>query len=80
MNLMINFRYRKKLLDKRTDEIRTIAEEIDNNKLIYYFKGPHIVPINFIKHKGPFYIFKEIRDGDKTLQEKEEDQKNLNQV
>ena len=74
---MINFRYRKKLLDKRTDEIRTIAEEIDNNKLIYYFKDPHIVPINFIKHKGPFHIFKEIRDGDKTLQETEEDQKNF---
>ena len=30
--------------------------------------------LNFIKFKGPFNIFKEIRDGDKTLQEIEEDQ------
>ena len=33
--------------------------------------------LNFIKFKGPFNIFKEIRDGDKTLQEIEEDQKEL---
>ena len=34
-----------------------------------------IAPINFIKFKGPSSIFREIRDGDKTLQEIEEDQK-----
>ena len=51
------------------------AEKIDYNKLIYYFKGPHISPINFIKHKGQFHIFKEIIDGDKTLQQIEEDKK-----
>ena len=51
-----------------------MAKEIDYNKLIYYFKGPHIAPINSIKHKGPFNIFKEIRDGDKTLKEIEENQ------
>ena len=69
-----------KLLDERTDEIREIAKEIDYNKLIYYFKGPYIAPINFIKHKGLSHIFKEIRDGNKTLQEIEEDKKSLNQV
>ena len=62
-------------LDNRTDERREIAKKIDHKKLIYYFKGLHITPINFIKHKGPFNFFKEIRDGDKTLQEIEEDQK-----
>ena len=51
------------------------AKKIDYNKLIYYFKGPHISPINFIKHKGQFHIFKEIIDGDKTLQQIEEDKK-----
>ena len=80
MNLMINILYWKKkhynrLLDERTDEIREIAQEIDYNTLIFYVKGPNIAPINFIKHKGPFYIFKDIRDIDKTLQEIEEDQK-----
>ena len=47
------------------------------NKLIYYFKGPYIAPINFIKHNRPLSIFKKIRDGYKTLQEIEEDQNNF---
>ena len=42
---------------------------------MYYFKGPYIAPINFIKHNGPLSIFKKIRDGYKTLQEIEEDQR-----
>ena len=49
MNLMIQFRYRKKfykrLLDKRTEDIQEIAKKIYYNKLIYYFKGPHIAPM-----------------------------------
>ena len=49
----------------------------DYNKLIYYFKGLYIAPINFIKHNGPLSIFKKIRDRYKTLQEIEEDQKNF---
>ena len=54
-----------------------MSGEINYNKIIYHFKTPGITPINFIKFKGPFSIFKEIRDGDKTLQEVEEDQKNF---
>ena len=60
-----------RLLDKRTDEIREIAKEIDYNKLFFYFEGPHIAVINFMKDKVPFHISKEIRDGHKTLQETE---------
>ena len=33
-----------------------------------------------MKHKGPFHVFKEIRDGDKTLQEIEEDQKKFKSI
>ena len=44
----------------------------------------HFAPINFINYKGPFHIFKEIRDGDKTHQETVEDKKkfksNLGQI
>ena len=61
-NLSMQKKIYNKLLDERTDEIREIAKEIDYNKLIYYFKGPYIAPINFIKHKGLSHIFKEIRD------------------
>ena len=66
-----------RLLSERVDEIRKRSGEINYNKLIYRFTTPGIVPINFIKFKGPFNTFKEIRDGDKTLQEIEEDQKKL---
>ena len=59
------------------DEIRKVSREINYNKLIYHFTTPGIAPINFIKFKGPFNTFKEIRDSDKTLQEIEEDQKKL---
>ena len=57
------------------DELRKISGEINYNKIIYHFTTPGIAPINFIKFKGPFNTFKEIRDGNKTLQEIEEDQK-----
>ena len=66
-----------RLLDERVDEIPKIRGQINYNKLIYYFTTPDIAPINFIKFKGPFNTFKEIRDGDKTLQEIKEDQKKL---
>ena len=59
------------------DELRKISGEINYNKIIYHFTTPGIAPINFIKFKGPFNTFKEIRDGDKTLQEIKEDQKEL---
>ena len=57
--------------------MQEIAKEIDYNKSIYYFKGPYIAPINSLDslNSGPFHIFKEIKDGNKTLQETEEDQK-----
>ena len=57
------------------DEIWKISREINNNKLIYHFTNSGIAPRNFIKFKGQFNTFKEIRDNDKTLQEIEEDQK-----
>ena len=38
-----------------------------------------ISPINFIKFKGPFGFFKEIRNGDKLLKEAEGEQTKFNQ-
>ena len=64
-----------RLLSERVDEIQKRSGEINYNKLIYHLTTPGIAPINFIKFKGPFNTFKEIRDGDKTLQEIEKDQK-----
>ena len=59
------------------DEIRKISGEINYNKLIYHFTTPGIAPINFIKFKGPFNTFKDIRDRNRTLQEIAEDKKKL---
>ena len=66
-----------RVLNKRVDEIPKIKGETNYNKSIYYFTTPGIAQKSFIKLKGPFNTFKGIRDGDKTLQEKEEDQKKL---
>ena len=54
-----------RLLGKRLNEIKEISKKMDFNYLTYYFKISGVSPINFIKSKGPFSFFKEIRDGDK---------------
>ena len=40
-----------RLLDERMDGIHKISKEIDSNNLTYYFQGPNITPINFIRFK-----------------------------
>ena len=51
---------------ERLDKIQKTNKEINFNNLIYHSKAPLISPINFIKFKGPFDIFKKIRNGNKT--------------
>ena len=60
------------------DEIQKMIRVIDYNKLIYHFKTQSITPTNFIKFKVHLVFLKKIKDGDKTLQEIEEDQKKFN--
>ena len=54
-----------------------MSGEIDYKKLIYLFKTLATTPINLLKFKGSFIIFKEIRDGDETLQGIKEDKKKI---
>ena len=61
-----------RLSGERLNEIQEISNKIDFKNLTYYFKTSGISPINFTKFKGPFSFFKEIRDDDKILKEKEE--------
>ena len=63
-----------RLLDERLNEIQEIRKKIDYNNLTYNFKDSRISSINFIKFKGPFGIFREIRDGNISLTKAEEDQ------
>ena len=55
-------------------EIQKICKEIDFNNLFYYFKGPNIAPINFIRFRGPLHIFKGIKNGNILLQKAEKEQ------
>ena len=54
-----------------------INNKIDCNDLIYSFKIKSSAPINFIKFKGPFGIFREIRDGSISLTKAEENQEDF---
>ena len=54
-----------------------INNKIDCNDLIYSFKIKSSAPINFIKFKGPFGIFREIRDGNISLTKAEENQEDF---
>ena len=65
------------LSNERISEINNISKEIDFNNLTYYFKGQAIPPINFIGFRGPLNIYKEIKNGNITLEKIEENQENL---
>ena len=66
-----------KLLDKKLDEIQELNKNIDYKYLNYIFTTKASGSINFIRYKGPFSLFKNIRDGDISLEMAEEDQKKL---
>ena len=55
-------------------KIRESREPIDHNNLIYHFKSPNISSINFSNFKGPMHIFKDIHNGDITLEDIEREQ------
>ena len=66
-----------RLFDKRLSEMEEISNKVDYNDLIYNFKIKSSAPINFIKFKGPFGIFREIRDGNISLTKAEENQEDF---
>ena len=51
-------------------------KKINYSKLVYYFKGP-THPISVIKFEGPMYIYNQLKNGEKTLKQLEEDQKHF---
>ena len=63
-----------RLLNKRMSEIQEISEKIDYNNLVYYFKSKGSGKRNFIKFKGPFGLFREIRDSNISLTNAEKEQ------
>ena len=63
-----------KLFDEKLDEIQELSREIDYKNLNYNFTTKASGSINFIKFKGPFSLFKKIRDGDISIEMTEEEQ------
>ena len=53
-----------------------MSKEISNDDLVFWFKGP-TASINFSKYGGPIYIYGHLKNGEKTLQQVEEEQKKI---
>ena len=65
-----------KIFEERIDEILEISKKINYANLVYDFKGS-TPPINFINFEGPMYTYNQLKNGDKTLQQVEEEQKHF---
>ena len=65
-----------KILEERMDEILKMSREINYSNLVYDFKGP-TPSINFAIFGGPMYTYNQLKNGEKTLQQVEEEQKYL---
>ena len=68
-----------KLLDERMDEILEMSREINFNNLIDRFRGPS-PSISFTKFGDPMYTYNQLKNGDKTLPQVEEDKKNKSEL
>ena len=53
-----------------------MSKEIDYNSLVYNFKGP-THPINFAIFDGPMYIYDQLKNGNISLQQVENQQKDF---
>ena len=58
------------------DEILEMSREIDYNNWTYIFKGL-TYPISFAKSGGPMYVYNQLKNGEKTLQQTEKEQKDF---
>ena len=72
-----------KLLGEKIDEILNMSKDIDYDNLVYNFKGS-TPSTNFMIFESPIYIYNQLKNGEKTLQQVEEEQsefeKELNKI
>ena len=76
-NTLISKEIYDEIIEERMDEILKMSREISYTNLVYAFKGP-TPSINFAILGGPMYTYNKFKNGEKTLQQVEEDQKKLN--
>ena len=65
-----------KILEERMDEILEMSREIDYSNLTYNFQGPTYL-ISLAKYGGPVYAYNQLKNGEKTLQQVEKQQKDF---
>ena len=65
-----------KILVERLDEILEISKEIDYSNLVYNFMGP-THPINFAIFDSPMYNYDQLKNGNISLQQVENEQKDF---
>ena len=53
-----------------------MSKKINYGNLVYDFKGS-TPSINFVKFEGPMYTYNKLKNGEKTLQQVEEEQKHF---
>ena len=58
------------------DEILEMSRKINYNSWVYDFKG-QTASINFDKFGGPMYTYDQLKNGEKTLQQVEKEQKDF---
>ena len=74
MNLQNKNKKVNKSFDEKLAEVQELSREIDSKNLHNNFTAKSSGSINFIRFKGPFSLFKKIRDGEISLEMVEEDQ------
>ena len=62
------------ILEGRMDKILKMSRKTNYSNLVYDFKGP-TSSINFAIFGGPMYTYTQLKNGKKTLQQVEEEQK-----
>ena len=62
------------ILEERMDKILKISREINYSDLVYDFKGS-TPSINFAIFGGLMFTYNQLKNGEKTLQQLEEEQK-----
>ena len=63
------------LSNERIGETYSISKRSNFNNLAYRFKGSNTAPINCIDFKGPMHIYNEVKHGNISIENIEEDQK-----
>ena len=56
------------------DEIQEMGSEFNYNGLTYYFRSPNFAPIKLMGFRGPLDIYNEIKNGNVSIKNAEEDQ------